>query len=284
MTAGLAQHGIVDRPELHRSDILEPQHIPIRQRSDHEILIILSVLVASAVFQNILKRVERLRSKRSCRRLQILIRQNLVNISRNESILRHPDWIQPYTHGILRAEYIDIAHPCYSRDLRFYIDFHIVRQEAGIIGIIRAIECYRLQRAVLSLTHRHTAFGHLRRQQSLSRRHSVLDIDNGHIRIRPLPEIDSDCGCARVGSRRCHIHHILHSVERFLKRHYDAFQHRFGIRSGICGGNAHRWRRDIGKLFYWKLCKSDHTHNHYQHGYDAGKHRPIYKGFYIHRI
>ena len=110
MTACLAQHGVVHRPEFNGRHIFQPQHGAVGQCPYDYILIIRLVLIPSPVFEHILERVERLSSKRASGRLKVLLGKDLVDVGRNESILRHPRRIEPYAHGILGTENIHLAN------------------------------------------------------------------------------------------------------------------------------------------------------------------------------
>ena len=74
--------------------------------------------------------------------------------------------------------------------------------------------------------------------------------DADRILIDEVLEENADASRTRIGGRRSHIHHVLHTIQALLQRNNNALLYRFGIGTGIVGTNANRWGGYLRKLFY----------------------------------
>lgn len=282
MARSLAEHGIVDCAQLYGGDVFQTQQVAVGQGAHHHLLVVFGVFVAAAVLQHILECIGRFGAECARGSLYVLLGENLVDIRRHQPVLRHPGRVEPYAHGVLGTEDVDLAYTRDSRYLRLNVDFHVVGKKLGIVGIVGAVECYRLESAVLAFAHCDTAFGDFGRQQTLGRGHTVLYVDHSHVGIGALFEVYGYRRCAGVGGGRCHVHHVLDAVQRLLERHYHAFHHSLGICTRVGGRYPHGGRSYVRKLFDGQIEQTQYAQCHNQHGDDSGQYRTVDKSLYSH--
>ena len=240
--------GVVLYAQLHISHIFEAKHTAIRKRLNDHILVVTLLFITTSVLQDILERVLRIRSKRACRRFDVLLREYIIYIRRHEAIRSHLERVEPDAHTVACSPDVYLAHTRHSRETRLDVNLHVVRQEVRIVSIRWAVKREALDVARLTFTNRHTASRYIRRQLSLRRSHTVLHVHHRHIGIRALLEENADAARTGVSGRRGHIHHVLHAIQALFKRNDDALLHRFGIGTSIVGSHAYRWWSNLWEL------------------------------------
>ncbi len=223
------------------------------------------------IFQSVLKRVGRSLAERSRWSLNVLFAQNLRHVRRLQVVLRHEVGLEPDAHTVGVAKFQHFAHTVDTLDFRHNVYVEVVGEEGFVILSVVAHQGTYLQETVLLLLRCHSNLRHLRRQQSLRLRHTVLHVHRGHVGVSALLEVYVDLRRTRVCGGRGDVEHVLHTVDALLQRHDDRLHHSVGISTGVCGLHAHRWRRNVGILFHRQVEQGDQSHHYYQHS-DAYSH------------
>ena len=118
--------------ELDLCYVLEPEDGTVAFCADDHVLVVGHLLVASAIFEDIAEGVVRLCSECSCRRLEVLLRQDCRDVGRHEVILRHLARIEPYSERIVAASHIDLSDSGDTRKSRLDVDLEVVDDELAV--------------------------------------------------------------------------------------------------------------------------------------------------------
>ncbi len=231
MSVGLSGESIGLDTQLNFCHILQTKDVSFHIRADYDILKLLNRLETSGVFHRILISLVGILSQSTGCSLNILSSQHAGDIRRYQIVLHHRRRIHPYSDGILASEHLELTDSIDQHYLRLNIDRSIVGQESIIICIIRRIYRKYLKHRILPLLHEYSVLLHLGREKGKSLLDSILDIDRGHIRIRPLLENDIDRSFTGIGGVGTHIEHILNTVDCLFQRRNDRLHNSLGIRA-----------------------------------------------------
>ncbi len=126
--------------------------------------------------------------------LDVLLRQHRRDVGRHQAVVLHLDWVEPNTHSIvLIANSRTLTHAVHTLDGRHEVDIGIVVEELVIVSLI-SLERHKQHSGRLPFEHHHAGLRHLRREQRLGLRHTVLHVHLRHIGVSALLEVDGNLG------------------------------------------------------------------------------------------
>src|SRR5512135_277245 len=233
-------------------DVLEPQDLAIRICLENNISILIRLVVAPHVGQNVLDRLRRLArrlAEASGRADHALLSEGLHDVVGRQVVGAHAVELQPDPHGVLAAaEDRGAADAPDPLDLGQEVDVGVVVEEVLVDALGRAVDVHVHQHARHGLHDDDPLPLHQGGKPVLHDGDPVVHVQDRHVRVGARLEDDLDRRFAGAGGGGGHVAHVLDAVDGLLQRDQDRVDQDRGTGAGIGDRDHHARRRDGGEL------------------------------------
>ena len=238
--------------QLDVGDVLEPQDLAVGIGPQNDVRILLRLVVAPDVGQDVLFRLRRLArglAESAGRTDDALLRQGLHDVFGGHVVGAHAVGVQPDPHreGAV-AEVPGDAHALDPLEHGHDVDVGEV-EKVFLVGVrVRAVDVHVHQHARHDLADEDALAHHQGREPAQHDVDPVLHVHDVDVRVRARLEVDRDRRLAGTGGGGDHVTHVLDAVDGLLQRNQDRVDQDVGTGAGIGDGDLHGRRRDVGEL------------------------------------
>ena len=279
----LQLHAVGLLTQFYSGHILEVECLTIGIAREDDVSILLRRLHTALVAERVLVGHVALLADRTRRSLQVLLGQGCRDVGRHEAVVLHLHRVEPDADCVVgRGRALHVTHTVDTLQCRRDVDVVVVVEELRVVASVVRGQRVHDDVGALSLRNRHTRFGHLCREQSLSLLHTVVDVDGSHIGVGSLLEEDRDLCQAAIACRRGDVGHVLHTVDALLQRCHHGVEHRLCVSARIVGHHANgRWR-NVRVLLDRQRHQSDRTQEYEEDGDHRREYRSLDKNSKCH--